>query len=358
MPKQINNILMIGPSKDVRGGISTVINSYIHSEIANKYNVILLSSNVDGSRFTKLFQFLKSIFNFLWIMILKDIKIVHVHTASRASFYRKSIFVIFSKIFRKKVILHIHGGEFSIFYHEESGLVKQYYIKRMLYLSDRIIALSKGWEKKLKNILGESGLITIISNAISMPEHINVNKTDGNLLITVLFMGRLNRRKGVYDLIETLNLIVRKMRNVRFILAGDGDIDKVKQIVSGKGLSPYVVVPGWISNKEQYYKGADIYVLPSYNEGLPMSILEACSYSLPVITTPVGGITEVIEDGVNGFLVQPGDIKILEEKLLFLIRSGELREQMGKAGYEKVKDKFNIDHVVEQIDALYKELLA
>ena len=109
--------------------------------------------------------------------------------------------------------------------------------------------------------------------------------------------------------------------------------------------------------KYKYYKQADIYVLPSYAEGLPMSILEAASYGLPIVATRVGGIPEIIDDGVNGFLIDPGDKGALTDRLLRLIENPELRSQMGRAAYQKVKEKFDVDTVVKQLDSLYQEFL-
>jgi len=108
---------------------------------------------------------------------------------------------------------------------------------------------------------------------------------------------------------------------------------------------------------DDYYKHADIFVLPSYNEGLPMSILEAGSFGLPVISTPVGGIPEVIEDGVNGYLIEPGDIEALKDRLLLLANGPELREKMGKNLKILIGEKFNEKKMVNQINFIYQELL-
>lgn len=347
-------ILMLGTARDVRGGISSVVNAYFSSELIKDYEIIYIATHVDGGKLRKLLIFFKAIISSIRYLFSSKIKLVHIHSASRASFYRKSVFVILSKVFRKKVIIHIHGGGFNIFYHNESGTIKRKYIKNILCLADIIIALSDQWKKDIETIISKEHVVRVVNNGIVLPL---VKHTIEVKNLIILMMGRLGEKKGVFDLIKAIEKIVRVVPTVQFILAGDGDIDKVKKIVQEKELSEYISVPGWVSNGSEYYSNADIYVLPSYNEGLPMSILEASSYGLPVVSTSVGGIPEIIEDGLNGFLVEPGDINALEERLLSLIESPELRRKMGNAAHEKVKDKFNINHIAGQISKLYEELL-
>jgi len=105
------------------------------------------------------------------------------------------------------------------------------------------------------------------------------------------------------------------------------------------------------------YKNADIYILPSYNEGLPMSILEAMTYCLPIISTPVGGIPEAVHDGVNGYLINPGDCKALAEKIELLATDKPLREQMGLASYKLVQEKFDINVIIKQLKEIYQDVL-
>ncbi len=103
-------------------------------------------------------------------------------------------------------------------------------------------------------------------------------------------------------------------------------------------------------------QAARIYLLPSYNEGLPMSVLEAMAAGLPVITTPVGGIPEAVTDGVEGFLVQPGDVDALAGRLAQLLRDDALTQQMGAAARRKIEQTFSAEAILPHIDALYAGL--
>ncbi|MDN3513892.1 MAG: glycosyltransferase family 4 protein [Candidatus Brocadia sp.] len=346
---------MLGPDRKVKGGISSVVNVYFDSILIDKYSIVYISTHVDGSKFKKLIQFISSVVLFFYQILFHKIDIVHIHSASRSSFYRKSLLVLFSKIFQKKVILHIHGGEFKIFYFDESNFIKKWFIRKIINLADVVIAISFRWKEDLEGIIGSEKKIKVIYNPVKLPiytrEYNNLNT------VKILLMGKLGKGKGVYDLLDISKDIIVQFKNIKFVLCGDGEVEKVKTIVAENGLMQYFEIPGWITDKEKYFKEANIYVLPSYNEGLPMSILEAASYGLPVISTPVGGIGEVIEDDADGFLINPGDTEALKEKILLLVNSVELRTRMGREALRIVKEKFEVNKIVEQLNNIYQAIL-
>ena len=115
-----------------------------------------------------------------------------------------------------------------------------------------------------------------------------------------------------------------------------------------------------VSNQEknELYMGCDIFLLPTYAEGLPNALLEAMSFGLPVITTPVGAIPEVIKDGENGFLIDPGDAKALSDRIITLIEDPGLRETMGKNNIKSINTEFAQEKMIEKIDRIYQESLS
>jgi len=348
-------ILMIGPDRGVKGGISAVVNAYFCSSLLKDYTITYISSHIDGNKLAKFIQLVRSLCLFLKYVCSKETRLVHIHSASRASFYRKSLFAIASKLWGKKLIFHIHGAMFNIFYHKESNTFGKYCIRKILLLSDSLIVLSNQWKKDLIKIVGSECNVAVIHNGVPLPAKRENYPKNG--FITVLFMGRLGKRKGVYDLISAAEALVKDNAKIRFVLAGDGEVEKVRSRIKEKRMDDNFELPGWIDNKEYYFREADIYVLPSYNEGLPMSVLEAAGYGLPIISTPVGGIGEVIKDGDNGFLVTPGDVEKLKERLLELVSSTDLRIRMGLRAYFTVKERFDVEITTEQLGRVYKRLL-
>jgi len=178
--------------------------------------------------------------------------------------------------------------------------------------------------------------------------------------VTITKMGRLGKRKGTYDLLEAFSRIASKYHHVHLIMAGDGDVEKIRKRVKKLGLEDRVEVPGWVSGHRvaEVYSTTDIYVLPSYNEGLPNSILEAMAWRLPVVATPVGGIPEAVIDGKTGFLVEAGDIDALFAALDRLLTDHYLRLKMGKAGFDRFKEKFDIEQIVQRVLKLQRRIVS
>lgn len=341
---------MIGTSLTGQGGITSVINTYMNSEAFKKNDVIYMTAHSEKNRFFKILKFIMALIKLPVYLLNRNIKIVHIHSAQRSSFYRKSIFVLLSRLFGKKVLMHIHGAEFDMFYNNSSAIIKKY-IRFILNLTT-ILALSNEWAKRLKKITGKNNIITIY-NPILLPK---IKSKINNDKVNILFLGRLGKRKGTYDLLNS----IRNLSGVDFELklCGDGDVEQIKKLIFNYKLEEKIKVLGWVSGneKEKLLESADIYVLPSYNEGLPMSILEAMTYRLPVVSTTVGGIPEAVEHGKTGFLVKPGDVKNLSKYLNLLISDKGLREKMGAEGYKKAKNTFDVKIIVKQLNEIYKSV--
>lgn len=346
-----SKILMIGPDKNAQGGIASVIKLYEDFKL-DFDNVIYLSTYTDGTILLKFIVYFFFLLKYLILLLFRqDIRLVHIHTSSNGSFFRKSIISYFAKLFHKKTILHVHGSEFMEFYASSFNFVKKI-IKNTLDNVDLVIVLSQQWKDNILTISKNSN-IKVLYNSTILKEVKHIS-SDG---IKVLFMGRLGKRKGLYDIIEAAKYIQNP--EVLINLYGDGDIEKFQKLIIENNVQDKVKIKGWISGdkKDEVFRCSDIYILPSYNEGLPMSILEAMAYALPVISTPVGGTPETVEEGVNGFLIHPGDAKALAEKIDLLAGDKELREKMGLASYKIAKEKFDINVIMSQLREIYDELL-
>ena len=138
-----------------------------------------------------------------------------------------------------------------------------------------------------------------------------------------------------------------------------GEYDKIIANITEKDIQSRIEVYKEKSHSEltPFYESADVFLLPSYFEGLPYTILEAMAHGLPVIATNVGAIPEVIEEGINGFLINPGDIDDLTKKIETLITNKALIEEIGKNNRRKIADKYSMDKQVENYKNLYTSLL-
>lgn len=347
-------VLMVGPDADSQGGIASVIKSYKENNLY--FNNVIYLPSYKYQDFIRQFIFyciflIKCLF---YLTTDKDIKLVHLHSASKGSFLRKNIVFYIAKLFNKKVITNIHPLNFINFYNHSSRLIK-ILVRNLLNNSDLILVLSESIKIKLSQICKNNN-ISVLYNPVTIPTLDNCKKNEN--IINVITLGLLGKNKGTYDIIKAAKFI----NNAKVIinLYGDGNIEEFKKIINDNNLQEKVFVKGWISGKEKYevLESADVLILPSYSEGLPMSVLEAAAHGLPVISTPVGGIPDAVEDGVNGFLIQPGDYKALAEKIDLLANDKDLREKMGRESYKIAKEKFDIQIITKQLQGLYDSLLS
>lgn len=350
------NVLMFGPG--VKGGITGVVEDWAEAGITDRINMEYISTleDSDSNKLTKLKDAIYACVKLL-SKALKDIDLVHIHLAGNMSFYRKLVIFMLAKLLSAKLIVHLHGSVFKDFYNS-GGVVRKKLIRFMFSKADAMIVLSEGWKTFVSSISTNKSIYILYNGASTQKFHLSVKKDENE--IKILFMGRLGDRKGVYDLLEAFSLLIEKVPCAILLLGGDGEIDKVNKIISQMNLSERIKVLGWVAgnDKIKLYEKADIYTLPSYNEGLPVSILEAMASGLPVVSTPVGGISEAVIEGVNGYLVQPGDVESLYKRLMSLCQSAELRTSMGKESRELIEEKFDIQKLVSQLMDIYTTTLA
>ena len=173
---------------------------------------------------------------------------------------------------------------------------------------------------------------------------------------TVLFVGRLEPQKGILDLLSAFSVVCRTEK-CRLVLAGSGDADRVRRTAAEAGITASVEITGYLSGDAIWaaYAGADIFVLPSYREGLPTVILEAMSFGLPVVTTRIRGAADLLEDEINALFVPPGDPESLAAAILRLLRDPELRASMGDRNRASL-DAFVPAAVIPQYAAILRDV--
>ncbi|ALJ00983.1 glycosyltransferase family 4 protein [Rufibacter tibetensis] len=348
-------VVIVGPSiTRTKGGMATVINDMLQNRNP-EVRFTHIVSHVEGSASEKISRNLDAILEFLKT---SKMDLVHIHVASGASFYRKSLFVLLSKLRGKPVVMHVHGADFDSFYNSSSSIA-QWYIRMIFSFCSSILVLSGFWrhffEKNISNknveVLHNGVYTQFFASCYTMPA--NLSK--------FLFLGRLGQRKGVYDLLEAADILVNRHHHhdLVFYLAGDGEIEQVHRIVQEKGLQNNVQVLGWIGEKEkmEWLKRADTMILPSYNEGLPMSILEAMAAGKIIISGRVGGIPDLVTEGVNGFLITPGDVESLCQHIAFVKSNPQEMIRMAENNQRKIDAEYNLARLNEQLFSLYRRLV-
>lgn len=342
------HVLTIGCQwKKPKGGIAVVLNSY--SRIFPEFNIIVNSNGKNS--IANLLQLLYSlVVTTFRLTFCRSTKIVHIHTASYNSFKRSALFISLAKFFKRKVVIHIHGGGFKEYYEKNTSFVHKNLLK-----CDTIIALTEYWKKFFEGLGFEN--VIVVPNIVDSPTIQERKCNDGKTHI--LYLGLITKAKGIFDLLDVINKHKAEFDGKIILhIGGNGETTLLQNIIKEHNLSNIVQFEGWVSGdkKVELLNNADVFILPSYTEGLPISILEAMSYSLPVITTPVGGIPEVVKDGENGLLFTPGDKDTLYKAIdKFAINKGP-QEDMGKKSYNLVQPHFP-GNVAVILESIYNELL-
>jgi glycosyltransferase involved in cell wall biosynthesis len=279
--------------------------------------------------------------------------VLHVHAACRGSYARKAMLSRLGKLLGARTVLHVHGADFDEWY-RGSGPRGQERIRRFLKRADAVIAVSDYWNRFLSDIAGRS--VETVRNTVDAEAFPRVERDRRSSTIKLLFLGLVSERKGAFELLKALRraLDAPAAPDLKLVLAGNGELEKARALVRELDLAGHVEIPGWIGPEEKLRRlaEADVFVLPTRHEGLPMAMLEAMSTGLPVITTPVGGIPEVVRDGETGLLVDPGNAAALAEAMARLSADPDLRHRLGAAAAAEVRS-FDLEAACARIKQTY-----
>lgn len=354
MAGKINpRVLMIGPSLDSRGGMATVERQLMERLPDAGVQARFISTYDDCGNAKKAAIALAAYTGFC--RALKGADIVHVHMASRGSYERKALFLRKAISKGRKAVIHLHGGEFGMWFDDELGDKKRDEIRTLFGSVDAVIVLSEEWEEWLTSRGFAPRRLVVMHNAVPVPAQPCSPCSHQD----VLFLGRLDANKSPDVLLRASWTMLKEHPEAKLLFGGDGYPERYEALARELGIADRCEFLGWTTgeDKERLFERAGVYCLPSKNEGMPMSVLEAMAHGVPTIATPVGGVPQVIEDGVNSYLMPVDDEGRLSRLLCKLMDSRELRASIGSAGRATISEHFNIERNVEELVRLYRELM-
>lgn len=339
------------------GGMRSVIEGYESDGLFERWNMLLINSHTQGSILLRLKTAVMAFLSLIGLLLQRRVSFIHCHAAMKGSFWRKSIFALLAKIFGVPVALHLHGGIMKEFVARQPVLLQKL-IQWILSKQTVVIVLSKSWKEYVRSI-SPSANIHILSNYVVLPELNGIEDRAHSRHIDILFLGVINQAKGVFDLLPAFKDALSLEPTLRLVIGGKGEIERAQAMARELNIESNVIFAGWVSGEEKLklFRQAQLYVLPSYNEGLPVSVLEAMSWQIPVISTRVGGIPELVRDGVDGLLINAGDQTALAKALSRVGQDTKLRRQMGANARQQVECKFSREVVLPQLEALYHSLM-
>lgn len=341
-------ILTVGCAFDPpRGGVAQVIYTYSR-EVYPVFRCVI--NSVQGSVLAKFWQAVRGLMEMALLLTKdKNLRIVHIHTASYNSFRRSTWYMHLAKAMRRKTVLHIHGGGFRDYFKTDPK-----WILNELHKADCVLALTDGWRHFFLDELHIPKVITV-PNIIPSPQT-TVNKVDNRLHL--LFLGLITEEKGIFDLIEVIKEHKAEWDGKLLLhIGGSKEVERLQIFINIHQLENLIHYEGWVSGDKKVVLLNTMHalILPSYTEGLPISLLEALSYGKPVIATHVGGIPEVVNES-NGFLFSPGDLNAMYEIINRIILNPTLLASMAKDA-KKTVTKNSPESVSTILEEVYDELL-
>lgn len=347
-------ILMCCSDLSYKGGMVSVVRNYLDSGAwPADVDITFVPTHGDGGKMALVRRFAAAWRRIRRMARAGEIDVAHLHVSERGSFVRKGLLMRLLHRHGIPVVLHHHGAEFEPWYASLPKGAKRL-VRNVLAEADVNVVLSRRLVDGITSKV-PGARVEVLYNAVEVPEAPLYNPNARG----ILFLGRLGERKGVYDLLEALRKIDGDLpADVRVYLCGDGETEEVRRRVRDMGLVHRVAHIGWISGdeKRRILDDTMVNILPSYNEGLPMTILETMARGIPNISTPVASIPEVITDGVTGLMVAPGDTEAIGRALLAVATDPALRATLSREGHALIRERFALPANIAKLSGLYRTL--
>lgn len=354
--KNALRILIVTPyGRNGQGGIDRLNDSILDNVPKQPGNVTVDCLVTRGKHGLLLAQFIffYALVRLVIASALGKTDLLHIHLSNSGSSYRKGVLGALARLLGIPYVVHLHGVDFGEFWANANWFLRTL-IDRLFLHSTKIIVMGRYWSDVITDRLPETdGKIVILPNATRAAEFEQPHYDGAQTRIT--FLGQLGQRKGTPLLIDALGRLSRRDDWVA-VIAGDGQVDEARESVRNLQVADRVSIPGWlgVDKRNGLLRSTDILVLPSFAENQPMVILEAFAQGVAVISTPVGAIPEVIQDGKNGLLVPTGDVDALTSAIERLLENPGLRKEFGAAAKRDHAARYEIGAYIRRLVAIWR----
>jgi glycosyltransferase involved in cell wall biosynthesis len=340
-------LAMLGAAPETRGAIAAVVEAYRAHGLFERWPIEYLATHGEGGLTRDARLALDTARRFTLLIARHRRLAVHLHLGLRRPLWRQAPFMAAALAARCPLLLQLHGGGFERA--REDSLLRPF-----LERAACVMVSCEAMRSWVRNVARNA-------HAVCLPYPVSpapLAALDAPRQNLVLYLGRLRPAKGIFDLLEAVAGLRRAVPDVRLVCTGDGDRVSVARYAARLGIADAVKFTGWVgpSGKRALLESAAVYAAPSYDEGLPISLLEAMAAGVPVLASAVGGIPEAVVDGVSGFLFAPGDKATLERLLRTLLLERELAARVGAAARESARLRFAPERAVPRLEELYASI--
>ena len=367
--KKNNKILFLLHQPPAVHGVSMVgqlikNSSIIHDSFKCRYINLLISRSIDETGKTNLLKLLRSFVPWfkLFFELIKDKPNLcyFALTPKDSAFYKDVTLVFLLRLFRVKTVFHLHSKGVKI---NESNKISRF-LYSFVFKRNSVILLSNYLYDDIKTFVSKNQVYICpngVADLMKMKEKMPKLKIDSKM-IKILFLSNLIKTKGVFVLMEACEILQKKGHKFSCdFVGGEGDVSarQFKLEIEKRNIGESVKYLGkkYAEDKDEIYKSADVFVLPTNNDCFPLVLLEAMQYGIPVVSTNEGGIPDIVENGINGFLVEQNNPIALADKLEVLMKNETLRMQMGKAGRAKYEKEFTLHTFESKLQGILELLL-
>jgi glycosyltransferase involved in cell wall biosynthesis len=342
-------LIMLGAAAETRGSIAAVVEAYRAHGLFQRWPIEYLATHGDTGARQSAGLALDAVRRFGLILARHRHAVVHLHLGCRGNAARDGMFIAAALAARAPLVVQLHGAGFD---GSQRGPLMRHLLSKAAVLLFPCESL-RSWVRS----------VAPAAQAVCLPHPVAAlaaaqvapHASRPNL---ILFLGRLEAAKGIFDLLEAVAAVRSTVPDVRLVCAGDGNRIAVARHAERLGIAEAVKFTGWVgpSGKRALLETAAVYALPSYREGLPIGLAEAMAAGVPVVASAVGGIPEVITDGVSGLLVAPGDKATLERHLRKLLTDRDLAGRIGTAARETARLRFAPERALARLEEIYGAL--
>jgi glycosyltransferase involved in cell wall biosynthesis len=356
-------ILVLGPDRAAVSGVSTHVNLMLGSRLADEYELVHFQVGSEGREegaVARLVRLVLSPFALALAIIFRHASIVHINTSlNPRAYWRDLAYLAIAKCLGARVLYQVHGGELPAEFFRRSRFLTGF-LRMTLKVPDVVVVLAQ-CELEAYRAFVPSQTVMVIPNGIDCHpfDAIPTVRSFPDQPLRLLYIGRLAREKGVYEMLQGMRLALEMGVEARLIVAGNGaELPRLRRYAQALGLGARVCFAGPVfgADKVKLLGGCDLFLLPSYSEGLPYALLESMAAGVPVIATPVGAIPDVVADGTHGTLVPPRDGKAIAEALATLCLDRDRLSWMSRACRRRIRAAYSIERVASEFGALYAEL--
>ncbi|MBI4740022.1 MAG: glycosyltransferase family 4 protein [Betaproteobacteria bacterium] len=342
-------------------GVSTHLNVLLGSQLVCRYDLSHFQVGGEGrdeGALRRLLRLVASPFGFAAFLLWQRSGIVHLNTSLvPRAYWRDFAYLCVAKLLRRKVVNQIHGGALPGAF--AANTATRFLLRRFLLSSD-IVAVLSSEELRAYRAFAPPARVDLVPNAIRLTDSLSgMRGVAKNGLLRLVYVGRIARAKGLFDALAALRSLRGEGLGFSFRLAGSGPDERaLRDAVNALGLQDEVHLLGPVfgEKKDRLWQESDIFIFPTESEGLPYALLESMAAGCVPLTCPVGAIPDVMQDGVHGVFVPPGDPPAIAAAIRRLAADRPALSRLSQAGRDRIAGEYTVERLAARLDKIYESL--